>query len=283
MRKEEVRREFFKLRGKGISFSKCRILLASQHGWQGCLRTLERWSARLNAGGWDLGDTSRRPFTIHRKVTPAVVQQVCAFRRKTGWGHEKIKQQYPDLPVSARTIKRIIKDQGLARQVKLRGKRIKWVRWQRHHPNSLWQVDHSDDQDANGTWTLSVLDDNSRYSLSLQRLKHVTTDAVTRILDDLTKTHGKPREILTDNGSAYGGTSKHSKFDRWCRKRGIIHIRASVHSPTTCGKVERLFQTIDNELPFCNNDQELFRMRYNHHRPHASLNGKTPAQVYLGW
>lgn len=283
MKKEEFRREFFKLREKDISISKCRVLLASQFGWQGCERTLERWSARLNEGDWDLQDASRRPIMIHRKITPALIEQVCAIRRKTGWSHEKIKQRYPSLPASAMTIKRIIKQEGLARAVKLRGKRVKWVRWQREHPNSLWQVDHSDDQDKDGKWTLSVIDDNSRYSLCLDRLTRVTTAAVTRIIDNLIKQHGKPREILTDNGSAYGGKSIHSKFDRWCRKRGITHIRASVHSPTTCGKVERLFQTIDNELPFCNNDQERFRMRYNHERPHASLNGKTPAQVYLGW
>ncbi|MBI5880827.1 transposase, partial [archaeon] len=29
-----------------------------------------------------------------------------------------------------------------------------------------------------------------------------------------------------------------------------------------------------------NNDLELFRMRYNHFRPHSSLNGQSPAQKY---
>jgi transposase InsO family protein len=282
MKKEELRREFFKLREQGITYSKCKILLASQHSWQGCVRTLERWSAKLETGQWDLQDASRRPIRTTKKLSDDLVERICTIRKRTGWGQDKIKQRYPNLPVSAMTIKRVIKQQGLARAVKLRGKRIKWVRWQRQHPNSLWQVDHSDDQDESGKWTLSILDDNSRYSLGLPRLTRVTTDAVTCILDELIRRHGKPREILTDSGSAYGGTSKHSKFDRWCRKRGIIHIRAHIHSPTTCGKVERLFQTIDQELPFCNNDQELFRLRYNHNRPHASLNGKTPAQIYFG-
>lgn len=77
-----------------------------------------------------------------------------------------------------------------------------------------------------------------------------------------------------------GLKSKHSKFDRKCRKRGIEHIRGAVHSPTTTGKVERLFQTFKKEIQFCNNDPELFRMRYNHFRPHTSLNNKTPDEVY---
>ena len=94
--------------------------------------------------------------------------------------------------------------------------------------------------------------------------------------------HGKPLQILSDNGPAFGLKSKHSKFDRWCRRRGIQHIRASIHSPTTCGKVERLFQTIKRELPFCKDINE-FRMRYNHFRRHTSLENKTPADVYFAF
>jgi len=96
----------------------------------------------------------------------------------------------------------------------------------------------------------------------------------------LIKVYEKPREILSDNGSAYGLKSKHSKFDRWCRKRGIKHIRGAIHSPTTQGKVERLFQTFKREFKFCNGDSELWRMRYNHFRPHTSLEKRTPDEAY---
>lgn len=281
MKKEEIRKEFFKLKYSGFSYVKCKILLGSQFDYQVSIRTLKRWHSRLENTDWNLIDTSRRPHKICSKLTPEIIARVRQIRLQTGWGHDKIKQHY-DIPISSMSIKRIIKGEGLARQVKLRGQRIKWVRWQRAHPNSLWQIDHSDEQDAEGTWTFSVLDDCSRYSLALTKLKIVTTNIVTKILDDLIKIHGKPREILSDNGSAYGGTSKHSKFDRWCRRRNIKHIRSSVHSPQTCGKVERLFQTIDKERPFCNNDQELFRLRYNHYRPHSSLRGLTPAEIYFG-
>ena len=85
---------------------------------------------------------------------------------------------------------------------------------------------------------------------------------------------------LTDNGNVFGLRSKYSKFDRWCRKRGVKHIRTAIHSPTTSGKVERFFQTLDKELKFCRNVED-FRMRYNHFRPHLSLEGKSPASVYF--
>lgn len=111
-------------------------------------------------------------------------------------------------------------------------------------------------------------------------MNKVTTDVVIEIIDKLIKIYGKPKQILTDNGSAYGLKSKQSRFDRKLRKRGIQHIRGTVHSPTTQGKVERLFQTFKREFKFCEGDIELWRMRYNHFRPHTSLNRRTPDEVY---
>ncbi|MBC8500912.1 MAG: transposase family protein, partial [DPANN group archaeon] len=188
--------------------------------------------------------------------------------------------QLHHLKISARSIDKILNKHFLCRETKNKGKQKKWVRWQRKHPNSLWQIDHTDEQELFNCYTLSVLDDASRYSLALVKLNSVTTLVVTHILDELIKKFGKPKQILTDNGSAYGLNSTRSKFDKWCKRRGIKHIRTKVHSPTTNGKVERLFKTMDEELEFCNNDLEFFRMRYNHFRPHSSLENKAPADVY---
>ena len=278
MKKEEIRREFFKLKNKGHSYAQCRRILKATLGFETVPRTLKRWVKRLNQGEWNLQDTSRRPKTIHYRITPSLEQAIISLRKKTGWGSDKLVNSFP---ISARSIDKIIGKHGLLKLTKTKGKRIKWVRWQRLHPNSLWQIDHTDEQDQNNCYTLSVIDDCSRYSIALVKLNHVTTDVVTHILDELIKKHGKPKQILSDNGSAYGGKSKHSRFDRWCRKRGIEHIRSKVHSPSTQGKVERLFKTMDEEMKFCNQDLEAFRMRYNHCRPHSSLHDRKPAEVYF--
>lgn len=280
MKKEDVRREFFKLKNKGFSYEKCKYLLKSVQEYAVSTRTLKRWMRKFDGEVWDLKDCSRKPKKIHYKITSSVEEEVIKLRQKTGWGQHKLYPYLTHLGVSEMSIKRILKKKGLCRLTKTRGKRVKWVRWQRKNPNSLWQIDHSDEINDDG-YTLSVLDDCSRYSLALVRLNQVTTNVVTQVLDELIRAHGKPKQILTDNGSAYGLKSKHSKFDRWCKKRGIHHIRTKIHSPTTNGKVERLFKTIDQELPYCC-DIEHFRYRYNHHRPHSSLNGKTPSQIYFG-
>lgn len=276
MKKEEIRKEFFNLRAKGHSYSQCRRILKAKCQYDASIRTLKRWSARLNKRSWDLMDESRKPHTIHRKVDERLKREVLDLRALTGWGEDKLALHFP---LSHTTINSILNEECLCKDTKNKGKRKKWVRWQRNHPNSLWQVDHTDEMDEN-CYTLSVIDDFSRYSIAIVKLKQVTTDVVTHILDRLIQKHGKPREILTDNGGAYGLNSKHSRFDRWCRRRGIKHIRTKVHSPQTAGKVERLFKTMDEEIKFCNNDPELFRMRYNHFRPHSSLDNKTPGEVY---
>ncbi|MBW2965911.1 DDE-type integrase/transposase/recombinase [Candidatus Woesearchaeota archaeon] len=280
MKKEDIRKEFFKLKIKDFSYSKCKILLKAKYDYEVSIRTFKRWNKRLDNGIWDLKDLSRRPKIIHYKITPDIEKEVIKLRNKTGWGQEKLYPYLTHLNISKRSVKRIIKKHNLCRETKTRGKRVKWIRWQRKHPNSLWQIDHTDEQDKFNCYTLSVIDDCSRYSLAIVKINSVTTNVVIHILDNIIKTHGKPREILTDNGSEFGLNSKHSKFDRWCRRRGILHIRTRIHSPTTSGKVERLFKTMDEELDFCNNDLEIFRMRYNHFRPHSSLRNKTPAQIY---
>lgn len=280
MKKEQIRKEFFKLKFKGFSYSKCRTILLSRYDYEVDIRTLKRWNKRLDQGDWDLQDLSRRPKTLHYKITPEIEKEVIELRKKTGWGQEKLYPHLSHLGISERSIKRIIKNHKLCRETKTKGKRVKWVRRQRKHPNSLWQIDHTDEQEKFDCYTLSILDDCSRYSIAIVKLKQITTNIVTKILDDLIKQHGAPKQILTDNGNVYGLSSKNSRFDRWCRRRGIEHIRTKIHSPTTNGKVERLFKTMDEEVEFCNNDLDLFRLRYNHFRPHSSLKGKTPAQIY---
>lgn len=276
MKKEMIRKEFIKLKNEGHSYSQCRKILIAKYDYGVHARTLQRWINRLDNHDWDLKDISTRPKTIHRKITSDIENKVISLRKQTGWGAEKIENF---IDIGHTSIGKIIKKHSLINESKRKKKRNKYIRWERKHPNSLWQIDHSD-QKIDGKWVISIVDDCSRKSLAFVPVNQVTTDIVIKIIDDLGKIYGYPKQILTDNGSAYGLKSKHSRFDIKCRKRNIEHIRSAVHSPTTCGKVERLFQTFKQEFEFCNKDPELWRMRYNHFRPHTSLNGKTPSEVY---
>ena len=276
MKKEEIRKEFFKLRIKHHSYNQCRKILLAQFEFEVSKRTLQRWTKLLNETEWNLKDKSTKPKNINYKITPEIEKRVLDIRSKTGFGQEKIKNY---VRISSWSINKILNKHRLTNPNPRRKKIIKYIRFQREHPNSMWQMDVSD-QKIKDKYCFAVIDDCSRYCVGLIDLNNVTTKVVTHILDELGRVHGFPREILTDNGSVFGLRSKHSKFDRWCKRRGIKHIRTAIHSPTTTGKIERFFQTLDKELKFCRDHNE-FRMRYNHFRPHMSLEGKTPASVYF--
>ena len=277
MKKEEIRKEFFKLRIRHHSYKQCKRILKAKFEFEITIRTLKRWNKRLSESDWDLLDKSKKPKTIHRKITPEIKNKILDLRKKTGWGADKLNSFVKE--ISTASIKRVLQKNKLTNPNPRRKKRLKYIRWQRKHPNSLWQMDVSD-QKIKDKYCFAVIDDCSRYCIGLVDLNNVTTEVVTHILDKLSRIHGYPREILTDNGSVFGLRSKHSKFDRWCRRRGIKHIRTAIHSPTTTGKVERFFQTLANELKFCKCPED-FRMRYNHSRPHFSLEGKYPSDVYF--
>ena len=277
MKKELIRKEFFKLKSKGHSYNQCRIILKAKYNYEVHNRTLQGWMYSLeNNGSWDLQDKSRKPKTIHKKITPEMEKRIVSIKKTTGYGEKKIENF---VNLSHWSINKILNKHNLINSPKRKKKRIKYVRWQRKHPNSLWQIDHSD-QKIKDKYVISVLDDCSRKSLAFLPVNSVTTNVVIKLIDDLIKIYGKPRQILTDNGSAYGSKSKHSKFDRKLRRRRIEHIRGAVHSPTTQGKVERLFQTFKREFLFCNGDVELWRMNYNHFRPHTSLGERVPDEVF---
>jgi putative transposase len=276
MKKEDIRKEYFKLRIKRHSINQCRKILLAQFGFEVSKRTLQRWNKKLAQTEWDLKDKSTKPKIIHYKITPEIEKRILDIRNKTGFGQDKIKN-YVNL--SHWSINKILRKHKLTNPSPKRKKRLKYIRWQRKHPNSLWQMDVSD-QKVKDKYCFAVIDDCSRYCLGLFALNSVSTNIIIHLLDALFKVYGKPREILTDNGNVFGLRSKHSKFDRALNRRKIKHIRTAIHSPTTSGKVERFFQTLDKELRFCKGIED-FRMRYNHFRPHSSLEGKLPASVYF--
>ena len=103
--------------------------------------------------------------------------------------------------------------------------------------------------------------------------------------------HGLPVRLLSDNGLAF--TGKHRgrmvELERHLAERGITSIASTPHHPQTCGKNERVHQTLRKWLaarPPADTVTELqelldeYRQIYNHRR-HQSLGGDTPQQRYL--
>ena len=281
MKKHILRREFLKLKSRGYSYKKCQKIVEEKYQTKKSIETLKRWWKRFSTSEWDLNDTSQRPKTIYYKFNNKQKDIVVDLRKAFGYSSQKlkIKLQEKGIFMSESYVKQIVKNNHLSRGNKMEGIRLKWVRFERDNPNSMWQIDGTELSDAKQL--VIVEDDCSRYCVGARIFDTLTTANMILLLEECIRMHGKPRKILTDNGHEFGGTSRDSQFDKWCEKQGIIHIRAGIHKATTLGKIGAIQQTYFREISYCNNDLETWRYRYNCERPHESLRGLTPLVVYF--
>ena len=118
------------------------------------LRTLKRWKKCLLDHSWQ-GPKKPKPPTPKIKATPDKVERICNLRKKTGYGSMSLKYIF-NFDLSESTYKRLIKSYGYSRGSKIENQRIHWVKWQRAHPDSLWQLDGS--RDDKGMWLLPAID-----------------------------------------------------------------------------------------------------------------------------
>ena len=132
-KKEEIRKEFFKLKIKGHTNNQCRKILLAQFSYEVNIRTLRRWTNRLNKTEWDLKDKSTKPKKIYSKVNLALESKIVELRNKTGFGENKLINYFS---LGHTTINKILNKHNLTNPNPNRRKRIKYIRWQREHPNS---------------------------------------------------------------------------------------------------------------------------------------------------
>ena len=270
MCKVKIRKEFVILKGR-YSFNKCQKIIKQKFDYDVSVKTLRRWWKIFEEGDWSCEDKSTKPKNIHYKINKEIENKVLKLRKKTNYGAEKLSKY--NLGIGKNSINKILKKHNLLRKEHNRGKRVKWVRFERKHTNSLWHIDDSEFLQEGKI--IAVVDDYSRYCLGLLHTDTVTTKIVCEFLEKLFLKYGKPSQLISDNGAPYGLYSKYSKFDKFLKFRKIEHIRTRVRRPQTNGKVERLFQTLKKEFELYN-DLEKFRYNYNCQRLHSSLNYKVP-------
>jgi len=164
----KLRRWCMRRRGEEVSVSEICT------GTQIPRRTFYNWWSRYREGGFEnLTDKPRKPNTIHR--TPdETVKAVTNLRRETEWCPHRIAGylRKNGVEICHMTVYRILRREGLNHPLaKPRMKRT-YKRWQRRHPNSLWQCDL---KLVDARWLITILDDHSRfvtgseYSMKAQR------------------------------------------------------------------------------------------------------------------
>ncbi len=257
---------------------------------------------RYRAGGYEaLEPRSRRPRSCPHQTPGELVDEILRLRRELqDAGHDcgpatiryHLAAQRED-PPSRATIWRILKREGLIVSQPQKRPICSRIRFEADLPNEMWQTDITYWQLADGqpAEILNLIDDHSRLFLGSDAYHRVKAADVVSSFHKAAQLHGLPHSLLSDNGAVFTGTARHGKvlLQSELERLGVVFKNSRPYHPQTCGKVERLHQTLKRYLskqpPAATLDQlqaqlETFARYYNHIRPHRALGGQTPLQAY---
>jgi transposase InsO family protein len=254
------------------------------------------WLDRYREAGSISGvfERSRRPRHSPSSTLQHHQERIVVLRRKFGWGAKKIRvlllREGIDLKVA--TINRILKRKDLIHPKDSHRPAVK--RFEREHPNQLWQMDFKGDYptDKGRCYPLSVIDDHSRYAVGLYALPGQDTNTVRDCLVKAFETCGVPNAMLMDHGIPWWSTSNNHGLTRLAVDlidQGIRLYFSGVRHPQTQGKVERFHRTLNESIrhkgrpdTFSGWTETLkgFLYEYNHIRPHEALQMATPSEYY---
>jgi transposase InsO family protein len=202
--------------------------------------------------------------------------------------------------VSATTVWRILARHGQIVGEPKKRPRSSYTRFAAELPNQMWQTDFTHYRLATGrdAEVLNFLDDHSRYLLASVAYPRITGPAVVAVFADTIAGHGVPASVLSDNGMVFttrfaggrAGRNARNGFETELARLGVEQKNSSPNHPQTCGKIERLHQTLKRWLAAQPNQPttiadlqtllDRFRADYNIHRPHRALDRRTPAAAY---
>jgi transposase InsO family protein len=213
------------------------------------------------------------------------VDLIVKLRREKRWEPCKIEGYLKNyggedvIAVGHNAIHRILIKAGLNKPItaprKVWGKR----RFERPYSNSLWQSDFK--MTETDEWMVSYLDDHSRYVPGSEIHHNPTSEHAIHLLEDCIHEHGKPDQILTDQGTQYHpARGDLSAFTEFCNGNGIEHIMASKRRPSTIGKIEAFHKAYGLEAWMFKMHQEFIHY-WNYQHPHQGIDYQYPADIYF--
>jgi transposase InsO family protein len=262
-------------------------------------QTVHRWVARYRDSGIEgLADRSRAPKSRPWRISAEVEAVICDLRGShRRWGPRRLVFELGKRghPVSRSTVYRVLVRHQLLQPVPRRRRRDQYRRWERSAAMELWQMDVTASlflADGRECKVITGIDDHSRFCVIATVVLRATARAVCLALVTAMQEYGIPAEVLSDNGKQFTGRFGRPRpaevlFERICRENGITQRLTKPRSPTTTGKIERLHQTLQQELlnvhgPFASIEDaqaavDTWRKQYNSDRPHQALAMSYPA------
>ena len=195
------------------------------------------------------------------------------------WNHKRVYRVYSKMQLNIR------------RKAKKRlPARVKQALFQPERINQVWSLDFMSDSlwDGKRFRLLNVIDDYNREVLDIVADTSLPAMRVIRALEKLLLIRGKPAMIRVDNGPEFISR----KLDQWCKTNTIELAFIQPGKPMQNGYVERLNGSLRSELLNAYVFRTIGEVRqeaafwmedYNNHRPHESLNNKTPLDMCSGF
>ncbi len=250
---------------------------------------------RRHARGESIEPRSRAPKLVANRTPVEVENAIVAMRKDLeNWGFDagpaSIHWHLGEVGLhplpSESTIWRILKARGMVVAEPAKAPKRSRVRFVARWANECWQLDDTGWELADGheVKILNVLDDHSRLAVASSALETVTGAATLAVFAAAAAIVGWPARFLSDNAAAF----RHVLATALAAI-GIGAGHSRPYHPQTNGKVERFHQTQKRWLakqPRATTLEELqaqldlFRLIYNHHRPHRSLGRQRPADVW---
>jgi len=233
------------------------------------VRTAYKWLALYRAGGAPARSPCRLPLEVTAEIERLRRQRLSGpqIARRLARPRPPVIRYQPATPGELLHL-----DTKKLGRIDGSGHRITGNRRDTKH-GAGWEVLHVAIDDAARLTYSKVLPDERRIS---------ATSSLDRALAWFARYGVTVERILTDNGSAY----RSHDFRRACAYAGLRHLRTRPYTPRTNGKAERFIQTALREWayarPYAGSSErplaiDPWQHHYNHHRPHAGINGATPA------
>ena len=233
------------------------------------------------------------PKTVRREAVAdcpdirARMREIAAVRRRFGYRRIGLMLEREGITMNHKKLRRLYKEEGLAVKRRRGRKRATGTREPMPvpgGPGQRWSLDFVSDVfgPARRFRMLNVIDDYTRECLALVADTSLSGARVARELDRCIRLYGKPETIVSDNGTEL--TSR--TILEWQNQTGIAWHYIAPGKPQQNGFVESfngklrdecLNEEVFDSLAHARKMLALWRHDYNHHRPHSSLGGLTPA------
>lgn len=273
-------------------------------------RSYTRWRAKARAGSPPKGPW---PAPVVEPLEPVAAKYAADW---PAWGHRKIHwlMTADGVMASRSSVERALRRRGLLQPVDYQGERRELAKARSAAfaepptaPNQVWQLDFSEyETTSGGTWRLAGCADYfSKYEhgwhiaptctgadaiaalqLALTEAERLVGGPLLEALTDPLTGEIRHLKIVTDNGGAFKGAA----FAQFIASRPELrHIRTRRKSPGQNGVRERAFGSLKYEhlyrleiddLPALAREAEAYRQVFNHIRPHETLAGARPIEVY---